>query len=147
MVWIMYFLLAVLATFIFTRFKNIKRLWVMGLVTMLFLYVIDNTLINLGAYSFKNPISVLGGIPLFYLLAGFPGGILLAYFYPPVKRLQLPYVLLSSAIFIFLEIIINWLGYIRYLNWNLLKSYILNIGGFMAILWLGQWLNATGKDN
>ena len=71
--------------------------------------------------------------------------IFLAYFYPSKKQLQLPYILIAAVSFISLEIIMNWLGYINYINWNVLRSIFLDIGSFMAILWLGQWLGATGK--
>jgi hypothetical protein len=118
----------------------------MGIATMLFYYVIDSTLIHLGAYSFRNSNSMLGGLPTFYLLAGFPGGIVFAYFYPTTKRFQLSYILLASAILLILELILYWLGYVQYNNWNPIKSYILYVGGFMAIFWLGQWLNTTGKE-
>lgn len=146
MVWIIYFFIAMIAMSILTKFRNFKRLWVMGLTTILFLYAIDSTFIDLGAYSYKDSNSILGGIPIFYLFAGFPGGILLAYFYPTIKRFQLPYIILATAVFLIMEIIMNRLGYIKYDNWNLLKSCFLDIGSFMAILWLGQWLNATGKE-
>ena len=145
MVWVIYFVIAMFATTVLTRFKNIKRLWVMGLATMLFLYIIDSTLMDIGAYTYHDSNFIFGGLPIFYLLAGFPGGILFAYFYPANRKLQFPYVLLAVAIFILMEIIIKWFGYIEYIKWNIVHSIFLDILGFMAILWLGQWLNATGK--
>ena len=118
----------------------------MGLITILFLYIIDSILISLGAYVFHDTLPLLSGLPIFYLLSGFPGGILLVYFYPSTKKSQFPYILLSALLFLFLEIIMYWLKYFQFINWNILKSYFLNIGGFMALLWIGQWLNATGKE-
>lgn len=85
--WIIFFLTALLLADVLTKFKNFRRLWPMGLATILFLYVIDSTLITLGAYSYRYAIFTLNGIPIFYLLSGFPGGILLAYFYPSIKQL------------------------------------------------------------
>jgi hypothetical protein len=87
--WIIYFSAAVLIAGVATRFKNIRRIWPVGLATILFLYIIDSTLVNLGAYSFRYPNSLFGGVPILYLLSGFPGG---------------------------------------------------------TLLWLGQWLDATGKN-
>ena len=145
MVWIIYFLAAVLSAAILTRFRNIKYLWRMGLATILFLYLIDSTLVSLGAYLFNYGNLYIGGVPLFYLLAGFPGGILLAYFYPSKKKFQMPYLLLTIVLFLLLEIIMEWFGFIQYGNWNSIRSFFLNLGGFMSVLWLGQWLNATGK--
>lgn len=146
MIWIIYFVISVIVTAILTKFKNIRRLWIMGLLTILFIYGIDGTLVALGAYSYRDPCSVLSRLPIFYLLSGFPGGILLAYFYPYMKRYQFMYILTASAIFLLLETVIRWLGYIEYNNWNLVRSYFLDIGSFMAMLWLGQWLDATGKS-
>ena len=144
--WIIFFLIAMASAFLLTKFKNLKSLWPMGVATILFLYIIDSTFISLGAYGYHGTMFLLNNIPIFYLLSGFPGGILLAYFYPSTKKFQLPYILLAALLFLLLEIIMNWFGYIHYINWNILRSYILDVGAFMSLLWLGQWLNATGKE-
>lgn len=145
--WIIYFISVTLLAVILTKFKNVRNLWPMGLLTILFLYIIDSGLVSLGAYSFSYGNPFLGDLPIFYLLAGFPGGFLIAYFFPAKKQFQFPYILLTAALFIWLELIMKWFEYIHYINWNIFRSSILNVGSFMSILWLGQWLNATGKGS
>jgi len=44
-----------------------------------------------------------------------------------------------------LEIIMIQVGYFHYINCNLLKSISLDIGGFIAVLWLDENLDATVK--
>ena len=84
MIWVIFFIVMLLVTAILTKFKNIKRYWFMGLITIALVFAIDSTLIGLGAYVYSGDLMAINGIPIFYLLSGYPGGILLVYFYPPV---------------------------------------------------------------
>lgn len=141
----MFFITTTLATAALTRFRHFKRLWIMGAVSMVFAYTIDSTFIGLGAYSYICPTPFLSGIPLDFLLSSFMFGILFAHYYPTTKTLQLPYILLAAAISLLIEIASKQLGYITYIHWNLVKTYILDTFGFMAMSWVGICLNAIGK--
>lgn len=126
---------------------QIPRLWPVGVISMIVLYAIDSTLIGLGAfsYSFGNP--GLAGIPLIYWLSSFPGGLLLVYLYPEKPKQQLPYIMLASAVFLAAEMVMSRLGYFLYLNWNSFYSYLLNVGGFIIVIWLSQLTGCAGKKN
>ena len=115
-----------------------KYLWPIGLISIIILYLIDSTLIKLGAFSYSFPNPFLSGLPTLYLISGFVGGILLVHFLPSKETLQIPYMLLSPLIFLMLEFLMIYLGYFHYHNWNGLNSYFLNIFGFSIVLWFSS---------
>jgi hypothetical protein len=117
----------------------------MGPFSIVILYLIDSTFIELGAFSYSAQILSLSGISIFYLLSSFPGGILLVYYYPKNKKMQVPYILLAAFIFLLMELIMMWAGYFQYVHWNSLKSYLLDIFGFTVVLWFAEWSGKAGK--
>jgi hypothetical protein len=102
--------------------------------------MIDTTLISAGAFSYRVPAQITGGLPLLYWLSGFPGGVLLTHFYPDKEKLQFPYILLASAIFLGLELIMHFFGYIHYHKWSPVNSYFLDVFGFIIVIWIWNWI-------
>jgi hypothetical protein len=110
------------------------------------LYLIDSALISIKCYSYKNAIIDICGVPLFFILSSFPGGYLLAHYYPNKKKYRLPYVLLTAGILLVAELIMYFYGYFQYINWTYYNSFFLNAISFMAIFWLGHSLNIIKND-
>lgn len=147
--WLIFSAIAWSLVLFLVPFENLNRLWRAGVVGLVSLYIIDSTLIKLGAfyYSMGEPsLSGLSGVPTLYLVSGFAGAILLAYYYPSERKWQLPYVLFASASFLALELIMVRSDYIQYKNWSLIRSYFLDVFGLTVVLWASQWLGAVGKD-
>ncbi|MGB9825998.1 MAG: hypothetical protein ACPLRU_04930, partial [Desulfofundulus sp.] len=111
-----------------------------GLVALVVVYVLDSTLVDLGAYSYRNGVPALGGMPWLYFLSVFPSAIILARFYPSRRCLSLPYVVVMGAFYLFVEWLMILAGYFRYLHWNLERSLVLDVIGLILVLWLGEWL-------
>jgi hypothetical protein len=145
MAWIIFLLIAFLTAAFAVPFKHWKILWPAGIIGMLVLYCIDRTLIGLGAYSFTGGSPFLSGVPTFYWISGFCGGILIVYFYPVQKRRRIPYLLLGAFLFLMTEFIMNRLGFFHYLKWDMIHSYLLNLIGLGITLWLSECLGAVGK--
>lgn len=40
-----------------------------------------------------------------------------------------------------------WLGYMHYGKWHPIRSYILDIFGFLGVLSVAQWLGAVGRKD
>lgn len=119
-----------------------KRLWPIGIIGMLANYAIDSTLVGLGAFDFNFKMGNISGLPAPYWLSYFPGGILFGYYCPEEKRLRFLYVLVAALVLLAAELIMIWFGYFYHINWNIIKSYLLNVFGFTALLWLSQWIGA-----
>ena len=143
--WVVFFGFLWVISLILVPLRHWKRLWPAGLIGMLLVYAIDTTLIGLGAFTYSLGNTFLSGLPTFYWIGIFPGSILLAYYYPSSRWRQFPYILLTSAIFLVMEITMHWFGYFQYRHWTPLKSYLLNIGGFMITLIVAQWVGSVGK--
>lgn len=140
MYWIVFFITACLLTFIFVPLKEWASLWPAGLITLFLLYAIDSVLISLNAFSYSFPSALLHGLPVFYWLSGFPGGVLLMRLYPSKKLNKLLHLLLSAALFLLLELISLKSGNFEHHHWNLINSYFLNVFGFTNLIWLFNWL-------
>lgn len=143
--WIVFCIIAYLLALIIVPIKQLKRLWPAGIIALVVIYGIDSTLIGLGAFSYSFASSLLSGLPILYWISAFPGGILLAYLYPSKKPWRLLYILLAAAVYLGMELVMYLLGYFQYGLWNPVMSYFLNVGGFMAVLWLAHWLGAVSR--
>lgn len=118
--------------------KQWKSFWLIGIISMIILYFIDSTLIALKAFKFIYNSSTISGLPFPYWLGSFPIGILLVKFCPIRQWARLLYIALSAFVLLALELVIVYLGYFSYINWNPLKSFLLNIGGFTILLWFAE---------
>ncbi len=148
--WLVFGIIAWLTALILVPLRQWKRLWPAGIIAMSVLYAIDSTLVGLGAFQFTNSNVWVSGLPAPYWLGYFPGGVLFAYYCPQIRWWELIYILFMAAILLVMELIMLGLGYFHHLNWNPVKSYILNVGGFTVTLWLIQWLGLIHdykKDN
>jgi len=127
--------------------KYWKKLWPLGIAGMIVIFPIDSTLVDLGAFYFSSGIVKISGIPTPYWFSYIPGGILFGYYCPGERWQQFLYILTTAFILLVLELIMLWLGYFHYLNWNPVKSYFLNVGGFTIILWLAEWWKLAGRKD
>lgn len=132
--WIILCIVAFILVLILVPSSEYRTLFPFGLASIIILYVIDSTLVKLGAFSYSFGNIHLSGLPPLYLLSGCGGGILLVYFFPSKSIWQFLYILLSSAILLILELIMYWFKYFHYHNWNPFNSYFLNILGFSIVL-------------
>lgn len=144
--WVIYFGAIVLICMLLVPLKAYKRLWPAGIFTLLLLYLIDSTLIELKAFSYSHGIAILAGLPVFYWLGSFFQGVLLVYFYPEEEKRRLPYILLMAGAFLVLELVMLWSGYFHYIGWNTLKSYFLDLSGFSVLLAIMQHFGLTGRE-
>lgn len=146
MTWLIYFIVSAGITLIFVPVRHWLRLWPAGFAGILLLYLIDSTLVGLGAYSYSHGLSILSGLPVLYLLSGYPQGIFLAYFYPEKRFRQLPYVMLMAAGLLVLEIITLFTGDFAHHQWNLARSYLLDVFGLTVLSTLSRWFGGIGKE-
>lgn len=143
--WIVFFLVAYILLFILVPLNKCKNYFPFGLISIIILYLIDSTLINLGAFSYSFGNAKLYELPTLYLISGFSGGILFIHFLPLKDNLQFPYIFLASAILLVLELIMYWLKYFHYHNWTPFRSYFLNIFSFCVVLCFARFLGYPKK--
>jgi hypothetical protein len=143
--WIIFFILSMLI-FLVTSLKKWKRFWFAGVITMIIIYAIDATLIALGAFSYRYPNALLGGLPTFYWLSSFFGGNVLVYYYPQRIRYQFAYILFSCFLFLLLELVMYYFGYFSYHHWSPIKSFFLDVFGFVVVIWIWNWIHTVKME-
>lgn len=145
MEWLIFLAVNLIIVLTFVPLGQWKRLWPAGLVGVVLLYLIDLLFYGLDTYAYSYGIRYLAGLPLFYLISGFPQSVFLAYLCPSKKQWRFPYILLMAAILWSMELIMFKLGFFQYHRWNLGKSYLLNIIGLTVLITYSQWLGAVGR--
>lgn len=138
--WLIWFLISLAVTILLTGKKEWLQLWPVGLAALAVVYVLDSTLIRLGAIAYKFGLPVLGGLPLLYFLSSLINGVTIARFYPARRWLRLPYIIVLSGVYLLVEWVMILSGNFRHVNWSLWQSLGLNVIGFTLVLWLGEWL-------
>ncbi|HBV95998.1 MAG: hypothetical protein JL50_05120 [Peptococcaceae bacterium BICA1-7] len=147
MEWLAFGGIAWLTGLLLVPLKNWKKLWPLGIAGMIIVFTIDSTLVSLGAFKFSSSTPEISGIPVPYWLSYIPGGIIFGYYCPNERWLKLVYIAISAFALLVMELIMLWLGYFNYINWNPAKSFMLNAGGFTIMLWLAEWLGLAGKKD
>ena len=132
---------------LFVPFHKWLSLFPAGLITLIVLYLIDSTLILLNAFSYRYANPILSDLPVLYWLSGFPEGMLLVYYFPKKKHLHFPYIVLAAVVFLGMELIMLLLKYISYHNWSPVFSLFLNMGGFIDVIFLSQWIKNIQQKN
>lgn len=147
MIWVVFFIAACLSGIALIPPHQWKTLWPSGIIAAVMIYFIDSTLISLGAYSLSSGMVYISGLPAFYLLSSFFGGAILINYYPNKTKWRFPFILAAAMVFVFMELIMYWLGFFHYDKWSPVNSYFLNIIGFTSTLWLSERFNATGEKS
>ena len=138
--WILFMIFLWSAALILVPLKHWKKSWPVGIFGMASIYAIDSTLVYLGAFRFWHGGAYLSGLPLYYWVSYFPGGIIFDYFRPRRHIWRLLYILITAAIYLMIELIMIYFGYFQYVNWNAFMSYQLNVVGFTVSMWFAEWL-------
>lgn len=138
--WIIFAIILWLAALILVPLKQWKKSWPMGVFGLVSLFVIDDTLAILEAFRFFHGIFYLSNLPLFYILAYFPGGIFFDHFRPHRHMWRLFYIIAFAAVYLGVELFMIYIGYFQHLNWNAWKSLLLNLFGFTISMWFAEWL-------
>lgn len=140
MVWFLLFAIFFIAALLLIPFKEWKRIYPVGIISIIVALSIDIALTSLNAYSYGKTILNIYGIPIFYSLSAFFYGILLLYYKPKNRLLVTPYILVLAIVLTILEEFTIKLGYIKYNNWSAFKSIILDVYGFIVVLWIYEQL-------
>lgn len=147
MAWVVLFIVFWLLALLLVPGREWRRLWPAGIIGFITVYVIDSTFIGLGAFSYSQSSLGLSGLPIFYHLSVIAGAVLLVYYYPSTPWKQILYVMLTALVFLLIENVLIRLNYFHHLSWSLARSYVLNLVGFISVLWLAQKVNAVGKKD
>lgn len=122
---------------IFVPIERIKKIWVVGLVSLIWFFIINYVFIQLGYYRFSHITMSIGGIPLIHLIGSAAGGMLLlnwmtreAIYKPLITAFFSGLLTLSD----YLHVIYG--GIIHSDKFTILFDYVLNFAGLSALVWI-----------
>ncbi|MBO8138319.1 MAG: hypothetical protein H0Z40_09345 [Desulfotomaculum sp.] len=141
MPWLILMLISWGLALLLVRNPGINKMWPAGAAAVVVTLMLDVTLVNLNAFQFNSAANAYKGVPIFYIIANFANGMLLARFVPVKGFLKLLFTVGFAVIFLFVEWAAIRLGYFQYINWSLLHSLGLNIIGFIVVLWAADLLD------
>jgi hypothetical protein len=140
MAWIIFVAAAWIVTLLLVPLKYWKKSWPVGIFALAIIFILDDTLVKLGAFRFLNSRVYLSGLPFCYWLAYFPGGVMFDYFRPKEHIQRLLYIFVWAAGYLAVELIYIYIGYFRHLNWNEYRAMMLNTGAFCITMWFAEWV-------
>lgn len=138
--WIIFSIFGWSTALLLVPLKYWKRSWPVGIFAMVIIFIMDDTLAKLDAFKFLDGRVYLSSLPLFYWLAYFPGGIIFDHFRPQKHVRRLLYIFVWATGYLVVELFFIHIGYFRHLNWNLYKSFLLNVCGFTLSMWFSEWM-------
>ena len=143
--WIIFMISVWVSALLIVPLRSWRKSWPVGIFGLACIYVLDNTLAGLGAFKFWHGGIYLSGLPLFYWVSYFPGGILFDYLRPHKHGSRLVYMLIIAAAYLIIELVMVYVGYFQYVNWNIYRAYLLNLVGFTVSMWFAEWVE-QGKE-
>lgn len=143
--WVIFMIVVWAVVLAFVPLKQWKKSWTIGITAMVVVFILDNALVYLGAFKYWHGVAYLSGLPFFYWLSYFPGGIMFDRLRPHKHIWRLAYIIISAAAYLMLELVMVYFGYFQYLNWNVFMALLLNVVGFTMMMWFAEWME-EGRD-
>lgn len=138
MIWLVYAIIVWGLAILLVRPIKIKQYWKAGLVSLAVTLFVDSNALALELYTFHKQWINIGGLPIFYLLASIPLGIMVVCFVPIKRKNQLLYVVWVALALTVIQFIMLSYDAISYQNWGLIFSFEIYMVVVVLILTLNQ---------
>lgn len=117
--------------------ERLKELWLVGVISFVWFYVIQYIFINLGYYRYTHILLSIGGVPLIQTIGASAGGILLMNW---MQRNQLYKILLVgffSGLLVLSVHVFEGFDAFTYLGgFNHTLDFVLNVAGLSILVWM-----------
>lgn len=135
-----YLLLAIvlwLLVFILVPFERFKLLWPVMVISILLLFAMNFTFIQLGYYYFTKSVPGVFGVPLFVLVSGAGGGVLLMNWMRRSSFYKILSVLFFSGFLVLAtEVLIRAGAFEMQSGFNQILNFFISIAGLSILVWL-----------
>lgn len=127
--------------FILIKPRRIKELLPIGLIAALILFTTDEILISLRAIKFNQPLLPIAGQPLFHLVWGAGGGILLINYLKEEFSKKLPIILFFGIATVFFEYVAETAGsYTTVREFTFTHDFLIDIFSLAFLVWVSEGL-------
>jgi hypothetical protein len=143
-----YSLLVWLFVFIVIRWKRVKLLWPVGVLSGLILFVTQQVLLYLQLYRFNWGLAIFLGVPLSHILWGIASGIVFIYYLPATFTRRVCAIILFAVLVLGFEYIAEQVGIVSHLyTFNELIEFLIDIVILVLITFVsdGLWSKRIQK--
>ncbi|MDD4237070.1 MAG: hypothetical protein PHT62_00745 [Desulfotomaculaceae bacterium] len=134
-----------LLVFTLVPFDRFKLLWPVVVIATLLLFAMNFTFIQLGYYHFTKSAPAIFGVPLFVLVGGAGGGVLLMNWMQRNSFYKMLLVLVFSGLLVLAtEVFIRTGAFEMQNGFNQILHYFINVAGLSILVWLS--LAVTGEE-
>ncbi|AUS95688.1 hypothetical protein CDQ84_01645 [Clostridium thermosuccinogenes] len=144
--WIIFFAASWIIFLYLIDWKKLKaNIWC-GMWAALLALIVDMQAVDLGLYKIEGPLMFANTTPFFLFGPVFVIGTLLAQFYPRKRFWRIINIIVLTAIYSAIEIMLVISGDVVYMNWHLYNSLTVNILALMVIGWFSVVVLNKGKE-
>lgn len=142
MVWVIAFIISWLIFLFLVDFKQLPRTIYGGLFTLILGIIVDWGGQRLEFYKFYDPVIGWNGCSVFYLLGPvFNMGVIFAQYLPRDRVLKVINIVVSSGLYLVMELLVVKTGTARYIHWHYLASLVIDLAAFTSLTWLAEHFN------
>lgn len=139
MPWVISFVSSWILFFLLTDNKNIRKYIMGGILAVALASLVDYGGQRLRLYEFYQIIIPWATCSAFYKFGPiFTMGILFCQYLPRNKWLQAAHIFACSVLYILLELSVISAGTAKYIHWNTIASFVINILAFGTLAWLTE---------
>ncbi|HBV96032.1 MAG: hypothetical protein JL50_05325 [Peptococcaceae bacterium BICA1-7] len=132
--------------FVLIPIERLKEIWPVAVVGIIWQFIMNYMMIEGGYYRFNSWIVIIAGVPLFHLIGGAGGSILLLNWMKRNPLYNVILVLFFSGLLLLSESIMIRYGAFQYTNgFNSFLSYLQNVAGLSILVWLSLALVGQEK--
>lgn len=137
--WIIIFVVSWILFVLLIDWRQLKYNMWGGILAFVLATMIDYFGTHIGLYKFYNVILPWFGCSVFYKFGPIICvGILFTQRVPDNKWLQIVNVIFVSAMFLFLEQLLVTAGDMKYMQWGIFGSIIINLYAFISLTWISN---------
>lgn len=131
--------------FVLIPMERIKELLPVAAISFIWMFILELIFVTLGYYRYTKWIVIIAGVPLFHLVGGAAGGMLLLNWIGKNPLSKVFSVSLFSMLLSASEYVIVHFGAFKHLHdFNYLISFIFNIAGLSFLVWFS--IAIVGED-
>lgn len=136
MPWVISFIISWILFFILTDNKNLKKNIWGGIFAVSIASLVDYGGQKLELYTFYDIIIPWATCSAFYKFGPiFTMGVLFCQYVPASRWLQAANIVMCSIFYVLLELSVISVGVAKYIHWNILGSFVINVLTFGSLTW------------
>ena len=133
------------AVLLLIPFKRIRVLWPAAVIGLIWLFLVNYAMVSMDYYKFTKYLIQIGGVPLFQVIGGAAGGLLLINWLPRKPFYKIPYLLAFCVLLSISEWIYVQYTAFQYVKWDAFTSFQSSVAALAIYIWV--CLSVIGEES